>query len=148
MINVEEILTMWKKDCIIDEMNLDEASKDTAKLHAKYLELLSITKLALKKKELDQRVLLKDKWMYFNGKMDKTQIDEKGWDYDPFGGHKIMKSDMQYIYESDPELQKSEVQITYLKTAVDTLQEIMDNLKWRHQTIKNMIEWRKFTSGV
>jgi len=55
---------------------------------------------------------------------------------------------MQYIYESDPELQKSEVQITYLKTAVDTLQEIMDNLKWRHQTIKNMIEWRKFTSGV
>jgi len=26
--------------------------------------------------------------------------------------------------------------------------EILDNIKWRHQTIKNMIEWRKFTSGV
>jgi hypothetical protein len=67
MINVEQILEMWKKDCVIDDMNLDEASRDTAKLHAKYLELLSISKLALKKKELDQRVLLKDKWMYFNG---------------------------------------------------------------------------------
>ena len=31
---------------------------------------------------------------------------------------------------------------------VNCLKEIMDNIKWRHQNIKNMIEWRKFTSGI
>jgi len=54
MINLDELLVMWKKDAEIDEMNLDEASQKTAKVHAKYLELISVTKLQLKKKELDQ----------------------------------------------------------------------------------------------
>ena len=28
-----------------------------------------------------------------------------------------------------------------------TLEEIMNNIRWRHSTIKNMIDWRRFTSG-
>jgi len=31
MNNLEQILEMWKKDTIIDEMELDEASRDSAK---------------------------------------------------------------------------------------------------------------------
>ncbi|NDH06682.1 hypothetical protein EBX93_12305 [bacterium] len=34
------------------------------------------------------------------------------------------------------------------ETLVETLQEILDSVKWRHSHIKNMIEWKKFTSGV
>ena len=42
MHQLDEILEMWKKDAPIDEMALDEASRDSAKLHSKYLELYSI----------------------------------------------------------------------------------------------------------
>ena len=104
MINIEEIHEMWKKDSVIDDLNLDEASKQTARLHAKYLELLSTAKLRLKKFELDQKTLLRDKWLHFNGKLDKETIDKYGWPYDPFNGLKIMKSDMDYYFNSDPEL--------------------------------------------
>ena len=55
---------------------------------------------------------------------------------------------MDYYYDSDPDIQKAQARIEYLKTTADTLKEILDNVKWRHQTIKNMIEWRKFTSGI
>ena len=55
---------------------------------------------------------------------------------------------MDYYYDSDPLIQKAQTKIEYLKEVVDTLKEILDNIKWRHQTIKNMIEWRKFTSGI
>ena len=41
----------------------------------------------------------------------------------------------------------SEKNIAYYKTIIETLQEIIDNLKWRHQTIGNMIKWRQFESG-
>ena len=41
-------------------------------------------------------MLLKDKWLWFNGKMDEGRIKELGWDDDPFDGLKIMKNDMQY----------------------------------------------------
>ena len=49
MNNLENIIEMWKKDAVIDEMNLGEASRESAKLHSKYLELYSVNKLKLKK---------------------------------------------------------------------------------------------------
>ena len=58
-----------------------------------------------------------------------------------------MKGEMDYYYDSDTEIQQSEEKIQYWKTLIDTLTEIVDNLKWRHQTIGNMIRWRQFESG-
>lgn len=148
MIDIDNVMSMWKKDCEINEHNLDDASRETAKLHSKYLELLTATKLILKRKEMQQKVLLKDKWLYFTGAMTKTEMDERGWPYDPFNGRlKPLKSDLGYYFESDPELQKSQATIDYLNSAIEMLESIMNNLNWRHQTIGNMIKWRQFTSG-
>ena len=148
MNNLEDILEMWKKDSVIDDMNLDETSRQSAKLHGKYLELLSVNRIRLKKAELDFKVLLKDKWLHYNGKMSREEMDSRGWDYDPLGGLTVLKGDMDYYYDSDPIIQKAQTKIKYLEEVVDTLKEILENIKWRHQNIKNMIEWRKFTSGI
>lgn len=149
MLTLEQILEQWKKDCEIDDVELDKSSKDTPKLHAKYVELLSLAKLQKHRKEMEFKKLLKDKFMWYNGKLDKAAIDEKGWEYDPFNGlTKPMKSDMDYFYESDPHIQTLQSQIEYWKTVIDTLSEIVSNITWRHQTIGNMIKWRQFTSGV
>ena len=145
--NLEDILNDWKKDCIIDESHLDKSSIDIAKLHAKYLQLLSISKLQLKKTELKQKILLKDKWLYYNDKMTQEQIEEKGWEYDPFNGMKVMKGDMNHYYDSDIDIQKSEERVTYYKTLVETLQEIVSNINWKHQTIGNIIKWKQFEAG-
>jgi hypothetical protein len=149
MLTLEQVLEQWKTDCAIDDMELDKSSRETPKLHAKYLELLSLAKLQKSRREQEFKRLLKDKFMWYNGKMDKTQMDEKGWDYDPFGGlAKPMKSDMDYWYDSDPQIQQVQAQIDYWKTMIDTLSDILSNITWRHQTISNMIKWRQFTSGV
>ena len=55
---------------------------------------------------------------------------------------------MEHYYDSDPEIQESEMKIQYLKTIIDTLEQIINNLNWRHQTISNMIRWRQFEAGV
>lgn len=147
MLNLEEILEHWSNDCNIDEHNLDKSSVDIAKLHAKYLQLLSVYKLQKKKSEMNQKILLKDKWLYYNGKMTEQQIIEKNWAFDPFDGMKIMKGDMNYYYDSDPDIQKSEEKIIYYKTLIETLQEIVETLRWRHQTISNIIKWKVYQSG-
>jgi hypothetical protein len=49
-LRIEDVLDMWKTDSEIDELKLDEASQQSARLHAKYLEMLSVTRLQLKKK--------------------------------------------------------------------------------------------------
>lgn len=145
--DLKDIHAMWSNDVVIDSMKLDESSRQTPILHAKYLQLLSKAKLELKRIEIRQKDLLKNKWLYYNGKMDQTQLEELGWNPDPFNGLKILKGDMDYYYDSDPEIQSSEEKITYYKTIIDTLTEIINNINWRHQTIGNMIKWRQFESG-
>ena len=97
--------------------------------------------------EMQQTTLLKQKWLWYNGKMSEEDIKALGWEYDPLNGLKILKGDMDYYYDSDKEIQESELKIQYLKTMIDTLNEIVNNLNWRHQTIGNMIRWRVFEAG-
>jgi hypothetical protein len=148
MMQLEDILKLWETDSVIDDVNLDETSVKSARLHSKYLELYSIAKLHLKKKELNMAHLRKDKWLYYNGKMSKEEMDAKGWPYDPFSGMaKPLKSDMELFYSTDTDTMKLQGQIEYQCTIVEALKDIMDNIKWRHSTIKNIITWKQFVSG-
>ena len=147
-LRIEDVLEMWKTDSEIDELKLDEASQESARLHSKYLEMLSVTRLQLKKKEAEFKVLLKDKFLWYNGKMSKDEMDARGWSYDPLNGLKVLKGDMDRFYDSDPDIQNAQMKIDYLKELVATLEEIMSNIRFRNNNIKNMIEWRKFTSGI
>ena len=145
--NLDDILKEWETDCQIGH-RLDEASQQTPQLHAKYLNYLTQAKLILKRSEAQQTVLLKDKFLWYSGKMSQEDIDRRGWSHDPFDGLKMMKGDLNYYYESDEDLQASEAKITYYKVMVDTITEIVNTLKWRHSTIKNIIEVRKFEAGA
>jgi|TARA_R100000030_G_scaffold3831_1_gene2766 c-di-GMP-related signal transduction protein len=145
--NLESVLEMWKKDSEIPQYNLDETSRQTPTLHAKYMEFMSIARLQLKKAEMEQKTLLKKKWLYYNGKMTQEQIEKEGWEFDPFEGLKVLKGEMDYYYDADSDIQKSEEKITYYKTYIETLTEIINVLKWRHSTIKNIIDWRRFEAG-
>tara|TARA_R110000868_G_scaffold124708_1_gene329461 strand:- start:372 stop:818 length:447 start_codon:yes stop_codon:yes gene_type:complete len=147
MLDLESILDMWKNDAVIDDVHLDEASKKGANLHAKYLEFLSITKLQLKKREAEFKVLLKNKWLWYNGKLTKSEIDSLGWEYDALNGLKILKGELDYYYDADPHIQEAQARIDYLKTIIETLEEIVNNIRWRHSTIKNILDWRRFESG-
>ena len=144
---LDEIKKEWSIDCEIDDIELDKASLIVPRLHAKYSGLLSEKQLLLKQYGLKYSSLLKDKWLWYNGKMDEGRIKELGWEPDPFDGLKVMKADMQIWYNADKELQEMNARIEYLKVTVDYLKECLNNVTWRHQTIKNTIEWRKFMSG-
>jgi hypothetical protein len=91
--------------------------------------------------------LLKNKWLWYNGKMSQEQIQELGWSDDPLDGLKIMKNDLQLFYNSDKDIQELNAKIEYLKVTIEYLKECMQNITWRHQTIKNTIDWRKFMAG-
>lgn len=145
--NLDKILEEWREDCRIDNAHPDESSRITPELHAKYLSLLSETKLKLKQAEFKQKELMKWKWLWYNGKLSQEEVTELGWDPDPFNGLKILKGEMEHYIEADPELVASEARLEMLKVVIDTLKEIVTNLNWRHQTIGNMIRWRQFEAG-
>ena len=144
--NLDEILEEWSRDCEISNQ-LEQCSKDTPVLHSKYLGLLMRAKLQLKQAETKQQDLLKDKFLWYNGKLSQEDTERYGWAPDPFDGLKVMKGDLNYWYESDKHIQQSEAKIVYFKTVIEALKDIVDALKWRHQTVRNIIEIRRFEAG-
>ena len=149
MIDLDTILSEWKEDSQIPKNQLDEASRKTPELHHKYLSYLSGMKLRLKRAEFEQKNLLKDKWLYYEGKMSQEDIQSRGWKPDPYDGLVITtKGQKENWYDTDKEIQDSELKIQYLNTCIDTLTEIVNNITWRHQTISNMIKWRQFETGI
>ena len=145
--NLEQLRNEWSKDCEIDDIELDKSSLEVPKLHAKYQEYLTNNILTLKNLEFQYNLLLKNKWLWYNGKMSQEQIKELGWDDYPFDGLKVMKNDMQIWYNADTDLQAISGKVAYQKIVIDFLKECMQNITWRHQTIKNTIDWRKFMAG-
>jgi hypothetical protein len=145
--NLKEIQEMWKTDCPIDDIELDASSLEVPKLHAKYAELLSNSKLSVIRYERQMKEMDKDKWLWYSGKMTKDQIEDKNWDYDPFGGLTVLKSDYDKFKGADQEIQDLYEKLQYLKITVEYLQDVVSQITWRHQTIKNIIEWLKFMAG-
>lgn len=147
-ITLDELHAMWKIDGQINGSSLDGTTVKNALLHGKYLELLTSVKLRLKKKQLELDTLLKDKFLYYHGKMPKEEMDERGWPYDPYKGLiKPMKGDIEYWYNADKDIQDAKMVIEYQETLFEALTEILETIKWRHQAIKNIISIRVFEAG-
>ena len=144
---LDDLKAEWKSDCEIDDIELDKSSLEIPRLHAKYSEYLTDAVVAQKNIQFQYNTLLKDKWLWFNGKMDENRIKELGWSDDPFDGLKIMKNDMQVFFNADTDLQKLSAQLELANIRINFLKECMQNITCRHQTIKNTIDWRKFMAG-
>ena len=140
--NLEEIQALADKDLKLDDTELDIESLKTPELHNKYLKLLSKFNLLLKKADSDYAILHKDKWEYYTGKADPAVYQLK-----PFN-LKILKQDVDKYIESDEEWIKANQKVKYLETVVDFLDRTIRQISNRTFTIKNAIDWRKFTSGA
>jgi len=146
IMNLEQIQEEWKKDSVIEKIDMDVSSMETPRLHAKYLEELSSKRLTYKKYEVEYNKLLKNKWLWFTGKMDYDQVESLGWNQDPFDGLTVLKSDYQYYFNADEDLTKLKLKMEYLDECISVLKDILNIITWRHQSIKNAIDWLKFTN--
>jgi Recombination, repair and ssDNA binding protein UvsY len=148
MIIVEDIIKEWESDCQLDSLALDDSTLKFAKIHAKYLAHLTEFKLKLRTSESKLSELRHAKWLYYTGKMTQEEMDERKWPYDPFkGASKPLRSDLETYVDADPDLRVALDKKAYFQTGVDVLTEILDTLRWRHQHVRNVLDFRKFTAG-
>ena len=61
---------------------------------------------------------------------------------------KILKADIPTYLESDKDLIELQHKISYNKTIVTYLEQVLRSINNRTFTIKNAIEWKKFEAGV
>ena len=140
--DLEQLQDLAEKDLKINDTELDLESLKTPQLHNKYMKHLTKFKLLLTRAEDEYRTLKRDKWEYYTGKSDPAVYQLK-----PFN-LKILKQDVDKYIEADEEIQKATQKVKYLETVVDFLDRTIRQVSNRTFTIKNAIDWRRFTSGA
>ena len=148
-IDPEKLYAEWEQDCQIDEFKLDDASLKLPQLHSKYLRFYDLAKKQLRELEYHQTKLLKMRMDWYEGTLSKEEMDALGWPYDPYDG-KLVKTKQQkeYYYKTDEVLLEMKRHIEEQKDIVDAIKEMLENIKWRHQTISNAIRWKQFEAGM
>ena len=143
--NIERIKELVEIDLKIDGTELGDESIRIPQLHSKYLNIYHDECLILRKLDVDFKILRKQKWEYYNGKMSQQELATLGWE--PFG-HRILKQDLDIYLESDTDIIKHGSKIDLQKAKVEYLDSILKGINNRNWVIRNAIEWRKFMSGV
>ena len=128
--NLDDLKIEWKNDCEIDDIQLDNASLEVPKLHAKYLDLLSSKLILQKQYQLKYDTLLRDKWMWYNGKFSPEELKELGWEQFDL---KIMKADLHYVFNADEDLQNLKAKQEYLigESSWQVIKMILENYVWQ-----------------
>ena len=139
---LEELQQSVDKDFKLDDTELDTESTKIPLLHNKYLQHYNKFSLLLKKAEQDHKSLVREKWEYYTGKADPAVYQEK-----PFN-LKVLRQDVDKYIKSDPDVNKLEQKVTYIQTTVNYLERTLKLISNRTFTIKNAVDWKKFTSGV
>ena len=140
--DLEQLQLEADKDLKINDTELDLESLKTPQLHNKYMKHYTKFKLLLTRTEDELRTIKRDKWEYYTGKADPSVYQAKPFDL------KIMRTDIDKYLEADVDIQKLSQKVAYLITVVDFLDSTLRVVVNRTYTIKNAIEWRRFTSGA
>ena len=140
--DLEKLQQQADTDLKINDTELDLESLKTPQLHNKYMKHLTTFKLMLSKAESELHTIKREKWEYYTGKADPAVYQEK-----PFN-LKVLRQDVDKYIKSDPEVNKLEQKVTYIETTVNYLERTLKLISNRTFTIKNAVDWKKFTSGV
>jgi hypothetical protein len=145
MKTLDDILAQWDIDTNIDSNHLDRASIETAKLHAKYLRCLSLTKIKKTQIEGQFNQLKKLRIKYYRGEMSREELHQYGWQQYQY--NKPLKTEIDDILKGDEELQQVRTRLEYVEIMITTLESILNQLKQRDFQISNSIKWKQFISG-
>lgn len=134
---------MWEQDSQIDKHALDTSAVEVPKLHHKYLAVYMDVKARRIALVSRLEVLVKDKSAYYGGQATADKYKEK-----PFDLKIRTKAEVSRYVDADPEVQAVQQKIEYADMMLEGVSFILDSIKWRNQSVKNAIDWARFTSGM
>jgi len=142
IMDLEKLQEQADKDLKINDSELDLESLKTPQLHNKYLKHLTKFKLMLSRAEGNLYNTKRELWEYYTGKADASVYAQKPFNF------KLLRQDVDQYIQSNEDYIKAKQKVDYLQTTVDFLDRTIRQITNRTFTIKNAIDWRKFTSGA
>ena len=143
--NIDQIKAQADIDTIINPSNLDEESIKIPQVHNKYLCMLMDEKIVLEALESKLKLLRRDKWLYYSGKMSEEELKQKGWK--PFDLN-ILKQELDRFIDSDIDVINLSNKVFVQKEKVNYIESVIKIISNKIWNIRANIDWIKFTQGI
>jgi hypothetical protein len=144
-ITIEDVLSEWKEDSIIDESKLSSEIIKVPMLHSKYLGYYIFFKQKFAQAESKKNKFGFHKRKYFRGEMDQTDLKKFGWSQ--WNGLKPSATELNQLLEFDSDMNDLQRVVSELKTYVSGCEYILGQLKSREYSLKSLVEYQRFLSG-
>lgn len=141
---INDILSEWKTDAKIDDLNLDKETSRLISMHAKYSEMLVHQRSVLRSLQISRRSLLRKLREYYLGTLSQeeyTEMNRKPYSI------KILKNEVMMYIDGDQELLDLDARIEVQQEKVDLLTDILKAVHARNFHFKNMIDFRRLMLG-
>ena len=143
--NIEQIKAQAELDTIIDANHLDDEASRIPQIHNKYLCMLMDEKLIHENLESKLKILRRDKWLYYSGKLSEDELKRKGWE--PFDLN-ILKQDLDRFIDSDQDIITLSNKVFLQKEKINYIEGVAKIISNKIWNIRSSIEWSKFTQGL
>lgn len=141
----KEIEESWEKDCVFNDMKIQEEIRKTLSLHSKYHNMLNDERTALRKLERELPELKLDLKDYYEGNISLEVLEKRKWK--PFQ-RALLKTNVPLYIEADKAMRELQDQITLQSYKVKFLEDIVKQINSRNFLIKSSIEINKLMFGV
>lgn len=145
MSTVEQVKDEWKEDAPINQLKIGDEVSRLPILHSKYLSYLIEFKAKYSSTNRKLNSLKNIKRRYYRGEFTKADLDQYGWTQ--WQGLKPSLSELNQLFELDPDINELEEKLEYWKTALITVEYIMKAIQSRGYELKTLLEYQKFMEG-
>jgi len=142
MMSLDEVQEMWQRDSVIDPDNLHDESLKIPQLHSKYYTIYNTTILLREKARETYNKVKLERYNYYTGKATAEVYAEE-----PFPYKVRDKEALQRHMDADERLNKIDLKIRYYDVILKFLEEVIKMISNRNYSIKNAIDFMKFTAG-
>lgn len=143
--NIEQIKAQAEVDTTIDTNHLEDEASRIPQIHNKYLCILMDEKLVLESLDSKLKILRRDKWLYYSGKLSQDELKLKGWE--PFDLN-ILKQDIDRFIDSDIDIINLGNKVFLQKEKVNYIESVIKIISNKIWNIRSSIEWIKFSQGL
>ena len=139
----DDLLEQWEKDSQIDNVDLSKASRNTPKIHSKYLGILANHKAMRISLNHKDESLRKDLEIYYSGQATADVYKKR-----PFDLKLKSRAAIDKHVSTDPQIIAIRNKLEYIDVIIEASEYILKQISQQNFTIKNIIDFEKFRNGI
>lgn len=143
--DLEKLKQEWEIDSDIDDINLDREALRQPKLHCKWVDYLTKSKIRLYKVEKELTEARAKLTEYYNGRMTKEELAALG--RSQYLHKTPLKSELERLLDSDQIVIDINQKFYYYNTLVEYCTSVLGAIRDRGFSIKTAVDYRKWLAG-